>query len=117
MKALILTAAIALTATTASAFDVNSVLSVDNTVETWYNVDNKTWTATYEIKPMYEIAPSTHLFVMTDGNLRKASYDGMELGVEHQLDTSMAETLLTAKFGYDKDGKRTDFMVGAEFKF
>ena len=118
-KALLAIAAMTFAATAANAFDVTRSVKVDTTLESFYNLEAKQWSGTYEIKPMYALTPRTSLFVQTAGDLKRASYQGVDVGLEYQLQTGlkMKESYVQAKVAYDQDGKYKGVLVGAKVKF
>jgi hypothetical protein len=119
IKSLIAISALALAATTASAIDLTPSAKVETTLETFYSLETKEWTGTYEIKPMYTIAPKTSLFVQTQGNLINPVYKGVDVGIEYQLQTGfkLMESYVQTKATYDKDGVYKGVSVGGKIKF
>jgi len=120
MKNVILATAVLVASSSAlAAFDLTDNFSIDNEVKTWYNTNQSTWTAHYEIKPSYTLSavPGMAVYVMNDGDLRDVKYDGVELGMEYTVDSGIVSPVLKAKVAYDEDWNRGDIMIGATFNF
>jgi hypothetical protein len=119
IKSLIAISALALAATSASAIDITPSAKVETTLESFYNVKDKEWTGTYEIKPIYALTSKTSVFMQTQGKLKNATYQGFDVGVEYQLQTGLKliESYVQTKATYDKDGVYKGVSVGGKIKF
>jgi hypothetical protein len=115
MKTLITAAALILTTTGASAFDITEQLALNNTIDLEYSVEAEDFTIDYEVELAYNFANDFTAYAVTDFDLRDVDFTDLEVGIDYVVPGN--DLTFTTAVLLDENLEYTDVELRASFSF